>query len=134
MTTTPFDELLNAARQEREPQRLLFVFVTAELPDDATEEERQRFEENAGGSLKPVLCVDKLPEELSSFAALREESRRTGVAWDLFFAAALPGLAGITPGADDAEEPLKMMVAAIETGNIGRFLAFDRDGQTVDFY
>jgi len=27
-----------------------------------------------------------------------------------------------------------MMVAAIETGNVGRFLAFDRDGQTVDFY
>jgi len=27
-----------------------------------------------------------------------------------------------------------MMVSAIETGNVGRFLAFDRNGQTVDFY
>ena len=96
--------------------------------------ERQRFEENAGGSLKPVLCVDKLPEELSDFAALREESERTGVAWDLLFAAALPGQAGITPNADEAGQPLKMMVSAIETGNVGRFLAFDRNGQTVDFY
>jgi len=26
------------------------------------------------------------------------------------------------------------MVGSIETGNIGRFLAFDRHGQTVDFY
>lgn len=134
MTPTPFDQLLGAARQEREPQRLLFVFVSAELPEDASEAERQRFEENAGGSLKPVLCVDKLPEELSDFAALREESERTGVAWDLLFAAALPGQAGITPNADEAEQPLKMMVSAIETGNVGRFLAFDRNGQTVDFY
>ncbi|CAB5525732.1 Uncharacterised protein [Stutzerimonas stutzeri] len=134
MTLTPFDQLLAAARQERVPQRLLFVFVSAELPADATEAERQRFEENAGGSLKPVLCVDKLPEELSDFAALREESERTGVAWDLLFAAALPGQAGITPNADEAEQPLKMMVSAIETGNVGRFLAFDRNGQTVDFY
>ena len=75
-----------------------------------------------------------IPSLKEQFAALREESQRTGVAWDLFFAAALPGQAGITPGADAAEEPLKMMVGAIETGNIGRFLAFDRDGQTVDFY
>ncbi len=134
MTLTPFDQLLAAARQERVPQRLLFVFVSAELPADATEAERQRFEENAGGSLKPVLCVDKLPEELSDFAALREESERTGVAWDLLFAAALPSQAGITPNADEAEQPLKMMVSAIETGNVGRFLAFDRNGQTVDFY
>ena len=72
MTPTSFDQLLGAARQEREPQRLLFVFVSAELPADATEAERQRFEENGGGSLKPVLCVDKLPEELRDFAALRE--------------------------------------------------------------
>lgn len=134
MTLTPFDQLLAAARQEREPQRLLFVFVSAELPADATEAERQRFEENGGGSLKPVLCVDKLPEELRDFAALREESARTGVAWDLLFAAALPGHAGITPRSDEAEQPLKMMVGSIETGNIGRFLAFDRHGQTVDFY
>ena len=43
MTPTPIDQLLGAARQEREPQRLLFVFVSAELPADATEAERQRF-------------------------------------------------------------------------------------------
>jgi len=134
MNITPFDELLRTARQQPEPQRLLFVFVSAELPEDATDAERRRFEEGAGGSLKPVLCVDKLPEELSGFAALREESERTGVAWDLLFAAALPGQVGITPSSDEAEQSLKTMVGAIETGNVGRFLAFDRAGQTVDFY
>jgi hypothetical protein len=134
MNITHFDDLLQAARQQPEPQRLLFVFVAAELPSDATEAERQRFEQAGGGALKPVLCVDKLPSELGGFDALAEESARTGIDWDLVFAAGLSGRAGITPSADEAEQPLKMMVGAIETGSIGQFLAFDRQGQTVAFY
>ncbi len=134
MNITHFDELLQAARQQPEPQRLLFVFVAAQLPSDATAAERQRFEDAGGGALAPVLCVDKLPEELDDFAMLAEESRRTGIAWDLVFAAGMSGRADFAPGADEAEQPLKMMVGAIETGSIGQFLAFDRQGQTVAFY
>lgn len=134
MNITQFADLLSAARGQAEPQRLLFVFVTAQLPDDATEAERQRFQEGQGGSLQPVLCVDKLPEEIDDFAALLGESGRTGIAWDLLFAAGLSGRGGIAPSADEAEQPLKMMVGAIESGSIGNFLAFDRDGQAVAFY
>ena len=134
MNITQFADLLSAARGQVEPQRLLFVFVAAQLPDDATEAERQRFQEGQGGSLQPVLCVDKLPEEIDDFAALLGESGRTGIAWDLLFAAGLSGLGGIAPSADEAEQPLKMMVGAIESGSIGNFLAFDRDGQAVAFY
>lgn len=134
MNITQFADLLSAARGQTEPQRLLFVFVTAQLPDDATEAERQRFQEGQGGSLQPVLCVDKLPEEIDDFAALLDESGRTGIAWDLLFAAGLSGRGGIAPSADEAEQPLKMMVGAIESGSIGNFLAFDRDGQAVAFY
>lgn len=134
MNITQFADLLSAARGQVEPQRLLFVFVVTQLPDDATEAERQRFQEGQGGSLQPVLCVDKLPEEIDDFAALLGESGRTGIAWDLLFAAGLSGLGGIAPSADEAEQPLKMMVGAIESGSIGNFLAFDRDGQAVAFY
>lgn len=134
MNITQFADLLSAARGQVEPQRLLFVFVAAQLPDDATEAERQRFQEGQGGSLQPVLCVDKLPEEIDDFAALLGESGRTGIAWDLLFAAGLSGRGGIAPSADEAEQPLKMMVGAIESGSIGNFLAFDRDGQAVAFY
>lgn len=129
-----FDHLLHAARQQTEPQRLLFVFAVAELPDDASAAERERFAEGGGGSLRPVLCVDKLPEELESFAVLLAESQRTGQAWDLVFAAALPGVGGLTPGSEDAQAPLEAMVTSIESGSVGRFAAFDRAGQTVDFY
>lgn len=129
-----FDHLLHAARQQTEPQRLLFVFAVAELPDDASAAERERFAQGGGGSLRPVLCVDKLPEELESFAVLLAESQLTGQAWDLVFAAALPGVGGLTPGSEDAQAPLEAMVASIESGSVGRFAAFDRAGQTVDFY
>ena len=42
--TATFDGLLAAMREETEPQRLLMVFTVAELPDDASAEERARAE------------------------------------------------------------------------------------------
>ncbi|MBS7691102.1 hypothetical protein I0E98_14100 [Pseudomonas lalucatii] len=59
---------------------MLLMFVAAELPEDATDQERQRHAEQQGGSLKPVLCVDKLPSELVDFAGLLAESSHTGIA------------------------------------------------------
>ena len=44
MTISSFDDLLQAARSQPEPQRLLFVFAGVELPDDATPEQRTRFD------------------------------------------------------------------------------------------
>ena len=134
MNIAEFADLLAASRAQPEPQRLLFVFVAAELPADATEQERQRHAEKQGGSLKPVLCVDKLPDELLDFAGLLAESGRTGIEWDLVFAAGLAGRAGLAPNSDEAEQPLKMMVGAIEAGSIGNFLAFDREGQALKLY
>jgi len=134
MDITCFADLLSAAQQQAEPQRLLMVFVSAELPEDATAAEQQRHAEGEGGSLRPVLCVDKLPAEVSDFAGLLEESARTGMSWDLVFTAGLAGRGGHAPSSDEAEQPLKMMVGAIESGSIGNFIAFDRDGQAVSFF
>jgi len=131
MTLHNFSDLLQAARQQPEPQRLLFVFAAAELPRDATAEEKVLFERGEGGALAPRLCVDKTPDEIESFAGLREESTRTGIDWDILFVAAMAGRGSFAPNPDEAVQPLKMMVEAIKAGRIGEFLAVTRDGELV---
>ncbi len=127
-----FADLLQSATQQAQPQRLLFVFAKAQLPIDATAVEKERFERGEGGELSPVVCVDKRPEDVGSFAALVEESSHTGASWDILFVAAMNGRGGHAPNADEAVQPLKMMVEAIKSGRVGQFLAVDHDGHIVE--
>ena len=132
MTISTFDDLLHAARTQPEPQRLLFVFAAIELPDDATLAQRERFKAGQGGALHPLMCVDKRPDELASFAMLIEEAGQFGENnWGMVFAAALSGTAGRAPTSADAEEPLQAMVEAIKRGEHGSYIPFDKQGQTV---
>ena len=62
-----------------------------------------------------------------------EESRTTGQEWDLVFVGALAGRAGIAPGSDEAAQPLRFMVNAINNGRVGDFAVFDRQGEVVQF-
>ena len=134
MMLSDFDGLLRAVLQQAEPQRLLFVFVRAELPESPSSDQHARHAAGEGGTLAPVLCVDKAPREVASFAALAAESTATGVAWDLVFVAALEGRAGVAPSSDEAAQPLRLMVNAINDGQVSRFAAFDRAGEPVQFY
>lgn len=133
MQLSSFNDLLRAARQQPEPQRLLFVFARVELPEAATAEQRERFERREGGTLSPSLCVDKAPSEVASFEALAAESANTGLDWDLLFVSSLSGRAGIAPGSDEAAQPLRFMVNAINNGRVADFAVFDRDGGIVQF-
>mgnify|MGYP001600150497 CR=1 FL=1 len=133
MSISSFDELIRVARQQPEPQRLLFVFTTVELPADCTPEERARFEACKGGALTPLMCVDKTPEELGTFSDLLEESRQVLQEWAIVFVAALSGKNGCAPRTEDAEAPLNRMVESIKTGSIGMFIPFDAHGHPVLF-
>ncbi len=134
MMLNDFDGLLHAARRQPEPQRLLFVFARADLPESPTGDQHARHASGEGGTLTPVLCVDKAPEQVDSFKALAEESANAGIRWDVAFVAALDGRAGIAPSSDEAAQPLRLMVNAINDGQISRFAAFDRDGHPIQFY
>lgn len=131
MSLEKFVDVLAAAQQQSEPQRLLLVFAAAELPPDSSEKDKAAFERGLGGVLAPKVCVDKRPEEIESFDALVAQSRETGVAWDILFVAALSGRGGVAPNSDEAVQPLKMMVEAIKGGRIADFLAVDKTGSLV---
>ena len=124
-----YSDLIAAAQAQPEPQRLLFVFARAELPEGATEEQRALFEQGEGGALAPVLCVDKTPEEVTRFQTLIDESALTGMSWDVAFVSAMSGRGGIAPNSDEAEQPLRMMTEQIQAGIVSQFIAIDRSGQ-----
>ncbi|MGO1500599.1 MAG: ribonucleotide reductase subunit alpha [Marinobacter sp.] len=126
-----YNDLIKATKDEHEPQRLLFVFCRAELPDDASADEEAAFERGEGGALTPVICVDKSPQEVLEFSALVDESRSTGQAWDVVFVAAMSGRGGTAPSSDEAQQPMTMMVESIRLGNVSSYLPLDKSGNAV---
>lgn len=131
MNISTFDDLLQAARRQPDPQRLLFVFTTVELPDDCTPEQRARFEAGQGGVLTPLMCVDKTADEISAFQTLVEESRQFDQQWSVVFVAALSGRDGLAPSSEDAEKPFERMIESIKAGSPGLLIPFDRQGQAL---
>lgn len=133
MDITCFDDLLQAARLQPEPQRLLFVFAASTVPDDATPEQKASHDRGEGGELTPILCVDKTPGELGSFDALAEESRRTGQDWHVVFVAAMADQSAYLPDNKDVDQAFQRMTQMIKYGTIGALLAFDRAGEPIVF-
>jgi len=128
MLIETFDDLLQAARAQPLPQHLLFVFTRAELPDDASPAQRAAFEAGEGGALIPTVCVDKSPDALSTFGALVEEAGQFTQDWSLVFLAALSGSPMAAPAGQVIERELNGMVERIKRGEIGGYLALDRQG------
>jgi hypothetical protein len=136
MQISSFQDLLNAAAMQSAAQRLLLVFAGATLPDGASAQQRAEFEAGHGGELAPLMCVDKLPQDLSSFAALADEADQLTSAnqqqWQIVFVASLSGSPGLAPGPEQAEKALNAMVEAIKVGRIDGFIPFNRQGKPVN--
>jgi hypothetical protein len=131
MEISHFDDLLAAARQQPEPQRLLLVFAGASLPDAATDAQRAAFDAGEAGELAPLMCVDKDPLDLPDFQALAHEAATMGPAWALVFAAALGGQQGRPPAAAAVDAALQRMVEAVKLGRLAGMIPFDRSGAVV---
>lgn len=131
MDITHFNDLLSAAHQQPEPQRLLFVFVRASLPADATPEQRQRFAAGEGGALEPVMCADKSPDELNRFEDLVAEAAQFDQPWQLVFVSSLAGQGGVAPSSADAETPLQSIVDSIKSGAPAYCIPFNAAGEPV---
>lgn len=131
MHISSFDDLLLAARQQSQQQQLLFVFAAAELPDDATPAQRAGFEQGVGGALVPVMCVDKTPDDIRDFAALKHESTQFVTPWQVLFASSLSGTSHQAPAADNIKSALDRMVESIKRGAFAHMIAFDDAGRAI---
>lgn len=131
MDISHFNDLLVAARQQPEPQRLLLVFAGASLPAQATAEQRARFDAGSAGELAPLMCVDKNPADLPDFASLQAEAAAMGQPWAIVFAAALPGRGREAPAAAQVDAALQRMVESVKAGQLRGLIPFDRQGDAV---
>jgi hypothetical protein len=131
MNISTFNDLLVAASQQTDAQRLLLVFAGAGLPDGATPEQRAAFEAGHSGELTPLMCVDKTPQEIGSFDALVAESTQFGHEWVIIFTAGMSGKGGQAPSSEEAQAHLQHMVEAIKSGQIEPFIPFNRQGDAV---
>ncbi len=73
-------------------------------------------------------------DELGSFTDLVTESESIEKNWQIVLVACLSGKNGILPTSDEATKPLEMMVQTVEKGgNLSNFLAFDKNGDPIQF-
>ena len=128
-----FDQLLLAATAQPQPQQLLFVFASAQLPDDATPEQRERFNAGQGGTLEPQACVDKMPGELHSFADLVLEASTACPTWQVVFIPTLSGQDGQPPTTGRIDAALGKMVEGVRAGAIQPYMALDTQGEPLLF-
>jgi hypothetical protein len=131
---TDYKSLLAVGKQQSDPQRFLFVFLQASLPDEHDDADKQRFHSGQGGELKAIMYVDKDLAELTDFADLVTESKQMEQDWSLVLIACLSGVNGMPPTTEEAEQPLKTMVQTVQNGgDLSKYLAFDKQGDLLSF-
>lgn len=117
---TNFQELLNEANKLEQPQRLLFLFAKADAKKKKTKHKT--------GTITPIMCVDKLPGELSDFASFAKEADNISNEWDMMMIAGLNGQNGTAPTTDEAEPYLNQMANNVSDGqDLSNYVIFDRE-------
>lgn len=119
-----FSDLLDMAAEQEQPQRLLFLFAKAEGGSNNPKKKQKQ----QRGTISPVMCVDKLPEELPSFAALVDEADSISRAWNFIIIAGLMGEGGKAPSSEEADPYLNQMANGLSMGeDLSRYVIFDRE-------
>lgn len=120
-----FNDLLNAAKEQVEPQRLLLMFAKTQCDDENLK----------GGLITPTMCIDKLPEEISSFQGLITEADGVSTEWDFIFVGGLSGKNNTAPTSEEAESHLTRMTNQLATGEgLAMYLIFDRNEQLISLH
>ncbi|SDZ85536.1 ribonucleotide reductase subunit alpha [Microbulbifer marinus] len=121
-----FQKLISAAQNQPQPQRLLFLLAKAERNNNPKKS-------TAKGAITPVMCVDKLPEELTSFADFVTEADGIDTSWNMILIAGLNGENGQAPTTEEAEPLLNKMANDLMQGqDLSRYLILDREENQIE--
>jgi hypothetical protein len=120
-----FQDLLTAAKTQDQPQRLLLLLAKA----DSSTTKRPGVQT---GTITPIACVDRLPEEIASFESFVAEADQVSDSWDMVFVASLGGAQGTAPSSEEAEPYLNKMTNDLATGqDLTRYLVLDRAANVI---
>lgn len=119
-----FSDLLNMTAELEHPHRLLLLFAQTE----SVSNKKKKKSKEQRGLITPVMCVDKLPDEIASFAALVAEADDINTDWNFILIAGLGGQDGKPPTSEDADPYLNQMVNGLASGeDLSRYTIFDRE-------
>lgn len=121
-----FKKLIDAAKAQDQPQRLLIMLAKSTI-------ETTNSDEAVSGTITPVTCVDKTPDEVSTFENFVIEADKVNSDWDMLFIGGLAGKNNEMPTTEDADPFLNKMVDDLMSGNgLSRYLVLDRNDEIVD--
>ncbi|MAB62052.1 MAG: hypothetical protein HRU18_22885 [Pseudoalteromonas sp.] len=116
-----FQELLSMARYQPEQVKLLMLFTKANVENSHNDVNK--------GVIEPVMCVDKLPEELVDYATLCREADAINKEWDLVFITSIAA----NVEASLIDKSMKSMVSDVQTGqNTAMYVVLDREDNLVE--
>lgn len=122
-----FIELINQAKSDPQRQRFLFLFAKA----TNLMEEKDRGSYNSG-TIESVMCVDKSPEELTTFNSLVEEADGQTKKWDFIFASTISGKGDNDPLPQEVDSALHKMSNAFSNGeDLSQYVVWDREEKII---
>ena len=126
--SSSFKKMIDAAEAQEQPQRILIMLAKSEVA--ANDKEK-----GMSGTITPVICVDKTPDEITSFEDFVKEADSINPDWDMMFIAGLAGENNEMPTPEDADPILNNMVNNLMSGqDLSRYLVLDRNDDPVDIF
>ncbi len=128
MMSSSFKKMIQAAEAQDQPQRLLIMLAKSEVETDDKEE-------GMSGTISPVICVDKTPDEITTFEDFVSEADKINPDWDMLFIAGLTGENNQMPTTEEADPVLNKMVNDLMSGqDLSNYLVLDRNEDPVDIF
>lgn len=119
MKITNFSDLLIAAKGEKTPQRFLFLFAKAVSLKNALKAN------HSSGTISPIMCVDKLPDEITTYNELLNEADGINKDWNFV-------LIGCLDATSDVDFHLNKMSNDVASGSdLSRYVILDREERPI---